>query len=83
MRALKLTTLLLLEAAVLAALACAVHRQQDTRIGVKVPTECILAVGTEKQTRCAGPDMWHLTCTGLTLKLRKGCEVVEVQHGKP
>ncbi len=46
---------------------------------VVIPRPCMVAIALTPGTECHGPDHKHLSCTGLVLTIKPGCESLRVR----
>ncbi len=53
--------------------------KKPIRAQVVMERACITKVEEGKETRCTGPDMQHLSCTGIVLTYHPGCEVLQIK----
>ena len=47
-------------------------------VEVVVSRPCLTDIKITDHAECTGPDLKHMTCTGLLITYRKGCEVLKV-----
>ncbi len=49
-----------------------------TSTEIVVPRACLTKIELTEKAECSGPDLQHMTCRGLLLTKKKGCEYLRI-----
>lgn len=62
---------------------CAAGMRKPISARVELARHCITKVELSEKTQCKGPDLEHLSCTGIVLTKKNGCETLHVESAQP